>query len=141
MTTIRQRFFPALLLVLCCGVVAAAVSRVSADTKQDDWDGQMTEVKMMSIHLELYGQLIELIQGMHEITDDPSASGVMAVMSVDDHVQGQARIDFLNEMLEEAEDPTVRRSIRVKLIETYKDMGDHDEALEHVEALILAEDD
>lgn len=141
MTTIRQRLLPAVLLIVCCGVVAAAVSRVSANTKQDNWEGQMTEVKVMSMHLELYGQLVGLIQDMHEVADNSSASGVLAVMSVDDHVQGQDRIKFLNDMLRETDDPTIRRAIRIKLIESYKDMGDNDEALEQIEALITAEDE
>ncbi len=141
MTTIRKRLLPAFLLVVCCGVVAAAVSRASANTKQDDWEGQMTEVKIMSMHLEMYSQLVGLIQDMHTVADDASASGVMAVMSVDDHVQGQDRIKFLNDMLRDTDDPTVRRAIRIKLIESYKDMGDNDEALEQIEALITAEDE
>jgi hypothetical protein len=141
MTTLRKRLLPAFLLVICCGVVAAAVSRASANTKQDNWEGQLTEVKVMSMHLELYDQLIGVIQGMYEVADDASASGVLAVMSVDDHVHGEERIKFLNDMLGDTEDPTVRRAIRIKLIESYKDMGDNDEALEQIEALITAEDE
>ena len=141
MTTIRKRFFPVLALFICCAVVAAAVSRATAADKQNEWEQEVFEVEVMSMHLEMFGQLVDLIQGMHEITDDPSASGVMAVMSVDDYVQGEDRIDFLNDMLGETDDPTVRRAIRVKLMETYKEMGNTQEALEQIEALITFEDE
>lgn len=141
MTTIRKRFFPVLALFVCCAVVAAAVSRATAADKQNEWEEEVFQVEVMTMHLEMFGQLIDLIQGMHEIADDPSSSGVMAVMSVDDYVQGEDRIDFLNDMLNETDDPTVRRSIRIKLMETHKEMGNTEEALEQIEALISAVDE
>ena len=141
MKTVRQRLLPAFMLVVVCGVVAATVSRVYAKDKQDGWEDAITEVKVMSMHLEMYDQLVGLIDGMNEIHASPSASAEMAIMGLDDHLAPAERVDFLEEMLDESEDPAVRRAIRTKLIETYKELGDSDEALEHIEALITAEDE
>lgn len=141
MKTIRQRFLPALMLVVVCGVVAATVSRVSAKDKQDDWEAAVTEVKVMSMHLEMYGQLVGLIDGMNEIHTSPSASAEMAIMGLDDHLGAEERAEFLDDMLGETDDPAIRRAIRTKLIETYEELGESEEALEHIEALITAEDE
>jgi len=141
MKTIRQRYLPALMLVVICGLVAGTVSRVSAKDKQDDWDAAVTEVKVMTMHLGMYEQLVGLIGGMNEIHESPSASAEMAIMGIDDHLGLEERAEFLEEMLDDAEDPTVRRAIRTKLIDTYKELGNTDEALEHIEALITAEDE
>lgn len=141
MKTIRQRYLPALMLVVICGLVAGTVSRVSAKDKQDDWEAAVTEVKVMSMHLELFDQIVGLVDGMHEIHESPSASAELAIMGLDDHLGLEERAEFLEDMLGDTDDPTVRRAIRTKLIDTYKELGDTDEALEHIEALITAEDE
>ena len=141
MKTIRQRYLPALMLVVICGLVAGTVSRVSAKDKQDDWEAAITEVKVMSMHLEMYGQLVGLISDMNEIHESPTASAEMAIMGLDDHLGLEERAEFLEDMLKDTEDATVRRAIRTKLIDTYKELGDSEEAMEHIEALITAEDE
>ena len=101
MKTVRQRLLPAFMLVVVCGVVAATVSRVYAKDKQDGWEDAITEVKVMSMHLEMYDQLVGLIDGMNEIHASPSASAEMAIMGLDDHLAPAERVDFLEEMLDE----------------------------------------
>ncbi|XAM00208.1 hypothetical protein OT109_02230 [Phycisphaeraceae bacterium D3-23] len=155
MTALTRRLYPTLLVALACTIVAVLVTNATAksapapkapdnsvfakfqdDEDWDEWKGQFAEVEMMNMHLELMGRFTGLIGDMHEIADSESASGVLAVMSVEDNMDADDAIDFLEDMLKEADNETVQRSIRIKLIDFYKNSGQHDEAVEHLEALI-----
>lgn len=158
MTALTRRLYPTLLIALACTIVAVLVTNATAKTAPDpkapansvfakfqddeddedwgDWEGAFAEVEMMHMHLELMSQFTGLISDMHDIADSASHSGVLAVMSVEDNMDADDAIDFLEDMLKEADDETIQRSIRIKLIEFYKDVGQHDEAVEHIEALI-----
>jgi len=137
MNTVKRRILPFLAILACCAVVATFVSRANAQGGEEDWEQAVFEVEIMSMHLEMFGQLADLIQQMHGIAEDPSATGVMTVMSLEDHLQGDEATAFLEDMLNKTDDEAVQRMIRVKLIEFYEGEGDSDAALEHIEALIV----
>ncbi|MEM9414599.1 MAG: hypothetical protein AAGA29_03860 [Planctomycetota bacterium] len=155
MTALTRRLYPTLLIALACTITAVLVTNATAKSSpranapadsvfakfQDDedwgeWKNEFAEIEMMHMHLELMGQFTGLIGDMHELADSESASGVLAVMSVEDNMDAEEAIDFLEDMLNETENETIRRSIRIKLIDFYKNSGQSDEAVEHIEALI-----
>ncbi|MFI4861217.1 MAG: hypothetical protein ACIAXF_11100 [Phycisphaerales bacterium JB063] len=155
MTAITRRLYPTLFAALACTLIAVLVTKATATTTPDpkapansvfakyqddedwaEWKGQFAEIEMMNMHLELMSHFTELIGDMHTIADSPSTSGVLAVMSVEDNMETDDAIDFLEDMLKDTDDETIQRAIRIKLIDFYKNAGQHDDAVEQIEALI-----
>jgi|GEM_PF-2464807 len=95
------------------------------------------EHEAMLGELELYQDLLELINQFHDIADSETAAAVAAVMGAEDHFEEtEDVIDFLEKMIKKTDNPTVQRAIRIKLTEMYEGVGDQKKAVDQVEALI-----
>ena len=96
-------------------------------------EGGPDEVSVSTTSARLMG----LIDDLHKVAASPSASGVAAVMSVNEQFRDpHAAITFLEKMLPEAKDDTVARAIRIQLADMYKRTDQHDKAVEQLEKLI-----
>ncbi len=95
---------------------------------ENDWLGQIA----------VYRELLGLIQQFHAIARDKSVAGVSAVMGAEDHFEEPEQVvAFLERMLNQANDKSIQRAIRIKLTEMYKNMGRQEDAQKQLEALIL----
>jgi len=91
----------------------------------------------MSAQLRLLRDLIGLIDDVNKIASSPSASGVAAVMSVKDQIKSnEDTIAYLERLLPQTSDPAVQRAIRIQLADLYKNTGQREKALAHLERLI-----
>jgi len=89
--------------------------------------------------VRLFRGYLDLVQQMTDLASDPSASGVSAVMSAGDILKARSNNDaiaFLADILPSVKDPTVRRAIRLQLVDLYKESNQHDKALEQLKTLI-----
>lgn len=115
--------------LIVCGmtVVRAPVHAANSHHKQ----APMVE------ELKLFRSLLGLILDFDRIAQDDATSGVMAVLSVEEHTQDrEAAIEFLERMLPETHNDVVRRAIRIQLADHYKEHQQRKKSLEQIEALI-----
>ena len=133
-TRSRSRWLPAL------GIVATVT--VGALFLQSSVRAHETASEDFSVEeVEMFVQLLEIVQQYGEIASDASLSGVAAVMSIDDHLDGgEEAIGFLQGTMSEVSDPAVRRAIHNKLAELYSDAGQEEQALKHIRILITGPD-
>lgn len=88
-----------------------------------------------------FNAYLSMVDSYSKLARDPDASGVAAVVSAADVLRSkgpQAAIDFFNKMLPDVKSDTVRRAIRLQLIDLYKASNQPDKALEQLQTLITA---
>lgn len=94
---------------------------------EEEWDEEWHEVHGM----------LRMIEHVHELAERPSATAVMAVLHVEEFYEERSEaVDFLEEILPEAKNGTVRRVIRIQLVEHYLEEGEREKAQQHLRALI-----
>jgi len=126
-------FVAVIAVVLSLGYFVGA--NAGFEEEREGW-----ELKRGMAHLEMFSSLLGLIQDYTKIAENEDATGVAAVLGLDDHVEGtEQHIDVLEEYLEHAENEVVRRAIHLQLSEKYGELGQHEEAREHLGELILAD--
>ncbi|MEM1211103.1 MAG: hypothetical protein AAGI68_02290 [Planctomycetota bacterium] len=102
---------------------------------------RLREQESFIMELELFERLISIVQRSAEVNLSPQLSAIAAVMAADDHVEEtEDLIEFLEPLLRESEDAAVKRAIRFKLIDAYRDVDQPRKSLGHMKALILMED-
>ncbi|MEO0587102.1 MAG: hypothetical protein AAF078_05630 [Planctomycetota bacterium] len=104
---------------------------------EEDFDREMLGFDMFFAEIEVYTKLMEIVRDMHEIAADPEMAGVAAVFSVDElFEEPEEQVDFLEEMLAKTSSGTVKRAIRLQLIDAYEGVDDQRGAMRVIEALI-----
>ena len=139
MKTVKDRLFPTLLALACCLVVGLTVSQAFADDEEGEWEMEeaMFEIELMNQHLEMFQQIVGIVEGMTEVSGDPTSAAVMALMSADDLVEEPGdKVALLEAQLEKVQDPAVRRAIRLTLTEAYIESGQPDKATENIGKLM-----
>jgi len=124
-----------LLLILAAVLVTAPVARPALADEHDDnyehLEGTLGEIEVMR-------QALAIMLEFAEINRDPQAVAVIAVSTIEDYVEEpEQAVEMLEDLLPDVEDPVVQRTIRFKLAEFYAAMGEQDEALKHLRALIV----
>jgi len=89
-------------------------------------------------HLVMFNKMLDLMGRMAEIAEHPEASAVVAIMSLEDYMEMEEAADFLQEVLPDVTNPTVRRAIRFKLIEVYGHLDNQDGVRDQLRALIFS---
>ncbi|MAE67963.1 MAG: hypothetical protein CMJ18_27225 [Phycisphaeraceae bacterium] len=114
------------------GVVFVRAATARAESLEEQ------QANLMVSHINLYRNMLGLIQDFRAIAEDASASGVTAVLSVEDHLPRKAdQVAFMERMLPNAKDEVIRRAIRIKLAELYKDTdAPAEKGIAQLEALI-----
>jgi thioredoxin-like negative regulator of GroEL len=82
---------------------------------------------------------LEIVERYGKITKDGTSAGVAAVIAANDLLRpagNKAAIEFFTKMLEETKNDTVKRAIRLQLVDLYRLTGDRDKALEHLKILM-----
>ncbi|MFI5381484.1 MAG: hypothetical protein ACHRHE_19475 [Tepidisphaerales bacterium] len=82
---------------------------------------------------------LEMVDRYHQVSRDPTAAGVAAVMSTVDVLRprgAQAAIDYFTKILPNVKNDAVSRAIRLQLVELYKVTNQSDKALEVLEKLM-----
>jgi hypothetical protein len=95
-------------------------------------DVEMGELETQFGRLELVGRLAE-------IAHEEIRAAAFAIAHVQEFMDEEEAIEFLNEALADTKNAGVRRMIRIKLAELHAHAEQRDEALEHVRALIVGE--
>ncbi len=83
---------------------------------------------------------LEMVDRYHQISKDPTAAGVAAVMSTVDVLRprgAQAAIDYFTKLLPQVRSEAVSRAIRLQLVELYKATNQPEKALDLLEKLMM----
>ncbi|MEM6552089.1 MAG: hypothetical protein AAF750_08170 [Planctomycetota bacterium] len=108
---------------------------------EEEFEMHLREKESFLVELEVFERLISIVQRSAEINLSPQMSAIAAVMAVDDHVEEiEEVVEFLEPMLRESDDAAVKRAIRFKLIDAYRELDEPRKSLGHMKALILMED-
>ncbi len=101
----------------------------------DDWDG-MEEFEMMMVEVEMFSDLLGLIDQYTAIAADADKAAIAAVLAVDEYLDEEQSVALLNEMLGNPRvKPAVKRAIHLKMLDIVED----DAAKQHLRALILGD--
>lgn len=126
-------FVAVIAVVLSLGYFVGA--KAGMEEEREQW-----EMEQQLRHVEMFRTLLGLITDYTQIARDEDAAGVAAVMGLDKHVEGiEEHIELLEDLLDDAENDVVRRAIHLQLSEKYGELGQHEEAREHLGELILAD--
>jgi len=91
---------------------------------------EAAEVESEAMQMEMMGELFEVVE-------DSRKTAFFAVMTVDDLMEEEQAVEFLNQCLQKVENPVVQRAIRMKLVELQTNIDNPDAARGHLKALIL----
>ncbi|MEM7624007.1 MAG: hypothetical protein AAF333_00100 [Planctomycetota bacterium] len=106
----------------------------------EDWDELEEEMEWFLMEVEMYSELLDVVAQVHEIAADPDVSGVAAVLAVEEHTDGPAAAaGFLEGLLPEARSDTVRRAIRLQLVDFYTESDQPEKSQEQLRLLIAGE--
>jgi hypothetical protein len=91
----------------------------------------------------------DVLRGYFEVVDryarlarDPAHAGIAAVVSAADILRprgADVAIEYFNKLLPEVKTPAVQRAIRLQLADLYKSAGKHEEALEQLKQIMVAD--
>ncbi|MEM9882799.1 MAG: hypothetical protein AAF800_07770 [Planctomycetota bacterium] len=113
------------------------------DGDDEDWDEEDVEREFMefefyAIELELYVQVLEVVRTYGEIADDPSLTGVAAVLAIEEYAEEASdALEVYEQLLPQVTDATVRRAIQLKLLESYRDVDQPQRAMELAKSLVV----
>ena len=82
---------------------------------------------------------LDLVDRFSRLARDPAASGVAAVIAAGDVLRtrgADAAFTYYNKQLETVKNDTVKRAIRLQLVDLYRQSGQQDKALEHLTDLM-----
>lgn len=144
-----SRWAALLTLLLACGLVTSSIAPAAwADDHEEreehdedeDWEEEGEELEWFMVEVELYGQLLDLVLTFEDIVAEESTAAIAAVMAVEEHIEDPAeRAAFFEEMLNESKHSTVKRAIRLKLVDVYAELQQPEKVLEQLKALIAPE--
>ena len=85
----------------------------------------------------MINKLIEIVNGSREVTSDPTATALMAMITAQDMFEEPEQyVFFLEQQLKDVEDVAVRRAIHLQLAESYAELEIPDKVKEHLSLLI-----
>ena len=82
---------------------------------------------------------LEIVERYSKITKDGTTAGVAAVVAATDLLRpagNAASIEFFTKMLEETKNASVKRAIRLQLVDLYRLTGDREKALDQLKILM-----
>ena len=97
------------------------------------------EIELELREVEAQVMEIEMMKQIFEVVDDAEKTSFFAIMKIDDMMDEQEAVETLDQCLKDTTNGTIKRAIRMKLIELKSEMDDSEAAGEHLRALILAE--
>ena len=107
------------------------------DDDDDDWEEIEEEMEWFLMEVEMYSELLDVVTQVHEIAEDPDVAGVAAVLAVEEHTEGPTEAAaFLEGLLPEARSDTVRRAIRLQLVDFYTESDQPEKSREQLRQLI-----
>ncbi|WP_432797174.1 hypothetical protein [Poriferisphaera sp. WC338] len=102
-----------------------------------DFEDELDEFELFQGQIDLVQSLLDVVDQVAEIAKKPSLSAVAAVMAAEDYFdEPEEYAAFLNGVLPETKDPTVRRAIYLRLADTYKETDQRDKGLVYLKKLI-----
>jgi hypothetical protein len=91
---------------------------------------------------EMLRGYLDLVDRFSRMSHDPSASGIAAVLSANDILRQQGgiheAINYFTKILPEVKDEAVQRTIRIELVDLYKQSGEIDKAIEQLNILMTS---
>ena len=97
------------------------------------------EVRDMPPQINLVRGYLGLIGQLNEMAQDPTASGIAAVLGANEILKprgADAVIAYFTKVLPQVKNEAVQRAIRIQLVEAYKTSGDHEKALAELQTLM-----
>jgi hypothetical protein len=126
---------------------AQAIREMLAGARHRGEEEELREMARHRAHLELeraqleasFGRL-EMVGRIAQIADSEEAAAAFAVLHVEQYMELPVAIEFLEDMFEESENETVRRMIRIRLVELSAAAERPDRVREQLLRLILGDD-
>ena len=126
----RRRFGHWMTLVLVAGglVLGVMIAHARAEDRVPPaFEGKIGEMR----------SLVCLFEDLGRVAGNASTAGVAAVFAANEQFKNnEDAIAFYEKVLPQTNDLTVRRAIRIKLIDLYKKAGEHEKATANLETLI-----
>lgn len=108
---------------------------------EEHLERELAGFELYFAELEAVTRILDVVQQMTEIAKDPDSSAIAAVLAVNDFEEEREQADFLQSVLDQATSETVKRAIRLRLIDVYKHTDQIDKAAEQARLLIVGHDD
>ncbi|MEM0914678.1 MAG: hypothetical protein AAGB29_07050 [Planctomycetota bacterium] len=115
--------------------------------EEEDYDDFAEEIErelagfeMYFAELEAVTRIMDVVQQVTEIAKDPDAAAIAGILAVNEHHEEDEQLVFLESVLDEAASPTIKRAIRMRLIDVYKHNDQFDKAAEQARLLIIGQD-
>lgn len=92
-------------------------------------------------YVQVFQGYLEVIGRFVELSSDPTASGVAAVVYADEMLKDRgpaAGITYFSELLSQVKNETVQRAIRFQLAELYRKNNQSDKALDELRRIMTA---
>lgn len=111
-------------------------SVAGAQLKTPDVQGSLDQVAPF---IEIMEKYLYLVDHMARLADNPTASGIAAVMRAGDVFKEhpQDAIEYFNKVLPDVKNDSVRRAIRIQLADLYQKTNQQDKALEQLRELMV----
>lgn len=116
------------------------------DHRDEEREHHETELRRRQIELELRHQQVRLELAEAELRatrlgrlSEPTVAAVEAIDMASHLLDKAEAVDFLTSMLVKSREPIVKRALRQRLAELSTQLGRRDEALHHLQSLILVE--
>jgi hypothetical protein len=90
---------------------------------------------------DMFRNFLDLVERYSQISHNSTSAGVAAVIYANDMLRPRGPVEaikYFNDLLPKTADPVVQRTIRLHLIDLYKQAGELDKALEQVQILATA---
>lgn len=91
--------------------------------------------------LERMRNYLDTVDRYARMANSPASAGIAAVITANDILRPrgpEAAIDYFNKLLPQVKNEAVQRVIRIHLIELYRQSGQADKALEHIQQLVTS---
>lgn len=106
------------------------------DEYEEEFGRELAGFEVFFAELDAVTRVMDIVEQMTEVAKDPDAAAIAAIISVSDHHDEREQVEFLEGVLQETSSETVRRAIRMQLIEVYKHSDRMDKAAEQARMLI-----
>lgn len=112
----------------------------SAPAQVKNSDPPEPSVDRVAHYIDAMEKYLYVVDHVARLSDNPTASGVAAVLSADDLLKGkpQDAIDYFTKILPEVKNDSVRRAIRLQLADLYKKTNQPEKALEQLTELMTS---
>ena len=107
------------------------------DYDQEEFEEQ-EELEMELLEQELVKARIEFAHSLTEVAEFETTTATYVIDNILEYLEVEEAIEFLKQMVEQAENPTTKRLLRMKLAQLFAETDQTDQTKEQLSELILS---